>query len=91
MELPTGSSLSDALKASIDAADVVIVLMSPNYFSSRWAQAELATALFSKKRVIPILVHPVEVQGPLAFYQYIDAVPNPSDAVERTVQVLETT
>ena len=91
MELPAGSSLSDVLKTSIDAADIVIVLISPDYFSSKWAQAELATALSAKKRVLPILVRPGEVEGPLAYYQHLDAIHNPSDAVERAVQFVETT
>jgi hypothetical protein len=87
-ELPAGSSFSDVLKASIDNADVVIVLVSPEYFSSQWAQVELAIALSSDKRIIPILVRG-NVEGPLRHIQHADARENPTSAVDLTIRAVE--
>jgi hypothetical protein len=88
-DLPAGESFSDVLNDAIDQVDVVVVLMSPDYFSSRWAQWELAKALSSKKRVIPILVRPGVVEGPLRYIQFLDATDNPLGTLDRCVEVVK--
>jgi hypothetical protein len=87
--MAVGDNFADILKTEIEQADIVIVLVSPSYFSSQWAQAELATALSSQKRIIPILVQQGEIQGPLRYIQFIDATKDPGDAVEYATRVVE--
>lgn len=70
--IAVGDNWSDVLRQTIGAADVVVVLMSRGYFSSPWAQAELAQALSDNKRLLPIMVRPCEVDGPLAHYTWLD-------------------
>ena len=70
--IAVGDNWSNVLRQTIGAADIVVVLMSPGYFSSQWAQAELAQALADNKRLLPVMVRPCEVDGPLAHYTWLD-------------------
>lgn len=72
LEMPMGASFTDSLVEAIRSSDCVIALMSPSYFASRWSQAEIVQSLDSGKRVIPVLVRPCEIEGPLSYLQWLD-------------------
>ena len=46
--------------------------MSPEYFSSQWCQAELATAMAEGKRLLPVRIHGDVAEGPLTYLQFVD-------------------
>ncbi len=76
-DLSVGEKWSNQLSTAIEDSDWIVVLMSPAYFSSRWAQAEVAQALALKKQILPIMVEPCEVKGPLQYIQWLDASHEP--------------
>ena len=88
MDLPVGADFSKALVDAIDQSDFVIAIVSPDYLISDWAQGELAAALSSQKRVLPILVRPTAVEGPLQYIQFLDATSEPQLAGEKVIQLL---
>lgn len=64
-DIAWGASLVESLTSAIQEARFVLVIMSPNYFSSQWANKELDMALsreFEKGeiKVIPILYEDCE-------------------------------
>ena len=66
MDLPPGAQFSEVLVETIGSSDHVIAVMSPDYFASSWAQGELAAALSREKRILPILIRPTRIEGPLS-------------------------
>ena len=95
-ELPVGDSFSTLLSTAIDEADVVILLMSPAYFRSAWAEMEWTSALSrwlsaerGSMRILPVLLdgRPAEQLANLA---YIDASESTrDDLVHSIASVLE--
>jgi hypothetical protein len=83
-----GASFAGQLHDEISKADFFVVLMSPEYFSSRWCQAELVSAMQEEKPVVPVRMRG-EPEGPLALLQHIDAeTSSPPQVVERIVRAL---
>ena len=83
-----GASFAGQLHDEISKADFFVVLMSPEYFSSRWCQAELVSAMQEEKTVVPVRMRG-EPEGPLALLQHIDAESsNPPQVVEQIVRAL---
>lgn len=60
------------LKRTIEKSDVMLAVMSPNYFQSTWCQQETAIAAATKVPIIPALVEPCEVEGLLQYYNWAD-------------------
>ena len=88
MDLPAGANFSEVLVDAIGRSDIVIAVVSPDYLASDWAQGELAAALSSQKRVLPVLVRPTTVEGPLRYIQFLDATPEPQLAGDKVIQLL---
>ena len=77
MLIESGASWVDVLSAEIEKADVVLAVLSPQYFASPWARHETMMALDKQARkpearLIPLIVHPCEPAGFLAALTYID-------------------
>lgn len=87
-ELAVGENFSEVLRRAIVAADAAVVLMSPEYSSSQWCQAELATAMAEGKRLLPVRIHGKVMEGPLAYLQYVDGKDLDS-ATFRIIEALE--
>ena len=88
--IAVGENWAKVLGQTIGAADVVVVLMSPGYFSSQWAQAELAQALVYSKRLLPVMVRPCEVDGPLAHYTWLDfQEDSPGKSIQEVVDLVK--
>jgi hypothetical protein len=88
MSLQVGASFSEVLVDAIGQSDLVIAVVSPDYLASDWAQAELAAALSAHRRVLPILVRPATVEGPLQYIQFLDATSDPQRAGEMVIPLL---
>jgi hypothetical protein len=76
MLIEPGESWAQSLIKSIESAEFFLVVMSPNYFSSTWAQEELQIGMLremeKKALVIPLMVSPCKLEGFLAKKQYAD-------------------
>jgi Pyruvate/2-oxoacid:ferredoxin oxidoreductase gamma subunit len=88
MDLPAGANFSEVLVDAIDRSDFVIAVVSPDYLASNWAQGELAAALSSHKRVLPIVVRPTAIDGPLQYIQFLDVISEPRLAGDKVIQLL---
>ncbi|MDJ0702287.1 MAG: TIR domain-containing protein [Leptolyngbyaceae cyanobacterium MO_188.B28] len=71
-DIQTGVDFKAAIKRGIEAADNVIYLLSPDALRSPWCQDELDYALSLNKRIIPVLIKPVD----------LDALPNELQALQ---------
>jgi hypothetical protein len=75
LNLPTGASFADTLLNEIRKADVIIGILSPDYFTSAWAEQERNLAveriLMGASRLIPILMRPCEATGFISSLRYI--------------------
>lgn len=74
-DIRTGEDFQQAIERGIEQADNLVYLISPDVLRSRYCQHELDYALSLHKRVIPILVRPVEpaaVPAAIRQLQYID-------------------
>src|SRR6266498_229775 len=66
-DVAAGYSFAKQLSASIETAEVVLLILSPEYISSPWAETEWQLALVGdvqkNRRVIPLLVRDCELPG----------------------------
>lgn len=87
--VPTGASFIAELNRTIENADVVLALLSPNYFQSTWRQQETAAAAASRVPIIPVLVEPCEVQGFLKYYNWADLTSDRDRGLRVVIQAAE--
>ena len=75
-DLNPGDNFEKILRSAIEHSDVLVVLMSPEYFKSPWGQTELSSALTltlrTEKRLLPVLLRG-EPRGPISNFVYLDA------------------
>ncbi|MEP0885525.1 CHASE2 domain-containing protein, partial [Trichocoleus sp. ST-U3] len=79
IDIQTGETFEEAIKHGIEQADNLVYLLSPDSLKSAYCQQELNYALALNKRIIPVLVSPLEPeQIPLALrsLHYIDLTDN---------------
>ena len=73
-DIPAGAPWRKELGSGIEAADAVVFVISPDSVASAECANELARAIELGKRLVPVLLRPVEaIPGGLAETQYIDA------------------
>ena len=87
--VPTGESFIAELNRTIEKSDVVLALLSPNYFQSAWCRQETAVAAASKVPIIPVLVEPCEVQGFLRNYNWADLTSDRDSGLRAILQAAE--
>lgn len=87
--VPTGQSFIAELNRTIEKADVVLALLSPNYFQSAWCQQETAAAAASKVPIIPVLVEPCKVQAFLRNYNWADLISDRDSGLRSVIQAVE--
>lgn len=68
--LPTSASLWQGIDEALARSSAVVVLMSPAYFQSEWAQRETASAAALKIPIIPALIEKCEVTGFLSLLNW---------------------
>jgi nucleoside 2-deoxyribosyltransferase len=70
------ASWAEALVAQIEQADVILAVLSPDYFSSVWSKQELNVALERQlqkhARLIPLLVRPCTPTGLVSKLTWVD-------------------
>lgn len=74
--ISVGENRQEALKRSLEQAELILLLVSPDYLASRSTYKEMETALRfqqeGRARVIPIILRPVELSShPLAQLQWL--------------------
>jgi len=67
-----GEEFAPSLRDAVAESDVLVALMSPQFFRSKWCQMELSTALSNDKRIIPVLLNG-EITGPLSYLEYVES------------------
>jgi hypothetical protein len=76
MLIEAGESWAQSLTNSIEDAEFFLLAMSPDYFTSAWAQEELQIGMLremeKKALVIPLMVAPCKLEGFLAKKKYAD-------------------
>jgi len=76
MLIPAGSSWAETLSDQIEKADVILVVLSPDYLASEWASQELNVALLRRAqkeaRLIPIMLRPCSPSGLLSMLTWVD-------------------
>lgn len=67
-----GKSMIETVKTVLNNSDVLIAIITEDFLSSSWAQAELSSAIFSTNniRVLPIVVGDIFVPNYLMQFQY---------------------
>jgi hypothetical protein len=87
--VPAGESFIAELNKTIEKSDVVLALLSPDYFQSTWCQQETAAAAAGKVPIIPVLVEPCEVQGFLRNYYWADLTSDRDSGLRAVIQAAE--
>lgn len=87
--LGVGESWAEVLAKAVRDADVVVVLLSPDYFSSRWSQSELSYAFEMKKVILPVVVRDCEVTGPLTYLNHFDLTRDDPRDIHRLTKLIE--
>lgn len=78
-DIQTGETFEAAIKQGVAQADNLVYLLSPDSLNSTYCQQELNYALALNKRIIPVLVSPVEpeqIPPELRSLHYIDLTDN---------------
>ena len=81
--IPVGASWERTLYRQLQACDVVIVLYSAHHRDSNWCFAEIALARMGGKRVVTLLIDPLEGQAIpsiLGEHQFLDLRGGADDA-----------
>ncbi|MEO1094756.1 MAG: TIR domain-containing protein [Cyanobacteria bacterium J06638_28] len=78
-DIQTGIDFKTAINNGIERTDTVAYLISPAALASTWCQHEVDYALSLNKRVIPVLIEPVDLEtlpATLRHLQFIDLTDN---------------
>jgi formylglycine-generating enzyme required for sulfatase activity len=78
-DIPAGLKWSSAIQQGLDAAEVMIVLISPESMASRNVEDEWQYFLDNSKPVIPVLLRQAKIHFQLSRIQYIDFLHQPYD------------
>jgi TIR domain len=83
-EIEAGTEWSKAIVSHLDSADIIILLLSPDFLASEYSREEAEIALkrhqSGEARVIPVLLRPVD----LSATPFTDLQMTPSDGVSVT-------
>ena len=74
-DIQTGTDFQAAINRGIEEADNLVFLMSPSSLASEYCQQELTYALSLNKRIIPLLIQPLDldqIPQELRNIQFID-------------------
>src|SRR6185369_1748189 len=89
MMIPVGESWAETLAAQIQQADIVLVVVSPDYLSSPWANQELNVALDRRMhgdtRIIPLVVRTCTLTGFLSLLTWVDFTQDYQEALAHLI------
>ncbi len=60
MGIPSGTNFVDYIKSKIQNPELVILMLSPNYFDSMFCQCELGAAWALSNAIVPVLIPPAD-------------------------------
>ena len=89
--IPSGSNFIEHIKSQLQSPEVVVALLSPNYFESQFCVCELGATWAMSHNLIPILVPPAgykDLKGVLSPTQVID-ITSPAKLTELQMQLDE--
>ncbi|MEL7314457.1 MAG: toll/interleukin-1 receptor domain-containing protein, partial [Cyanobacteria bacterium J06559_3] len=78
-DIQKGVDFKEAIDLGIEAADNLVYLLSPDSLRSSWCRHEVQYALSLHKRIVPVLVQPIEsetIPDSLEGLQFIDLTDN---------------
>ena len=84
--LRVGDSWARSIDEAVRDSSMIIVLMSPAYFSSDWARVETASAVAKKVPIIPVLVQQCNVEGFLRYLNWADLTHDREKGMERLIE-----
>src|SRR5882724_1661250 len=94
-----GMNWKGELAAAMKRSQIVLLLVSDNWFASVWCQAEYATAIMTGKQIVPVLISPSRegdweqlrqaLQGKLGDIQFADLIRDWHDGLARLEVVLD--
>lgn len=61
-DIKTGTEFQNEINQGIEGADNLVYLISPDSIQSKYCQDELSLAFANKKRIIPLLIAPTELE-----------------------------
>ncbi|BAY72553.1 TIR domain-containing protein [Trichormus variabilis] len=74
-DIQSGADFTESINRGIEEADNVVLLLSTASLQSEYCQMELSYAFSLKKRIIPLLIEPVDIEQipvELSILQFID-------------------
>jgi len=74
-DIQTGVEFQEAINRGIETTDNIVYLLSPESANSPWCQLEIEYAVTLNKRIIPVLIQPInpaEVPPEIISLQFID-------------------
>jgi hypothetical protein len=85
-----GEPIASAVRAAVDTADQLVVLISEKSSTSPWVRAEIALALQRGKAVVPVRVEPgATLPTDLARFAFVDATAmSPTEGADRVMTAL---
>jgi iron(II)-dependent oxidoreductase len=86
-DIPAGMKWSSAIQQGLDAAELMIVILSPDSMASRNVEDEWQYALDQHKPIVPVLLRPAKIHFQLNRIQYIDFTDQPYEAALRQLYV----
>ncbi len=78
-DIKTGANFQQEINRGIEEADNIVYLISPDSLESQYCQQEITYALSLNKRIIPLLIHPVDlaqIPAALRLIQFINFADN---------------
>lgn len=62
------------IQTELERRDVLLVVLSPDAWSSPWVQREIQLALATNKTIVPVMHKPTAVEGFFRIFQQVDVV-----------------
>ena len=88
VSISASASFQAEIANAIENSSLMVVLMSPSYFTSSWAQMETALAVDKKLPIVPAMIEPCEVTGILTYLHYADLTSNREEGIQRVIDAV---
>lgn len=73
-DIPAGSDFENAIDKGMEGADNVVFILSPNSVNSKYCHKELSYARAHNKRIIPLLITPIEEVNNLGEIKWLETI-----------------
>jgi formylglycine-generating enzyme required for sulfatase activity len=72
--LSGGAEWVQTLQREVQARDVLLLVLTPEAWSSQWVQEEIQLAIATRRTILPVLHKPTPVEGFLLTRQWVDVI-----------------